>query len=928
MPDATTTQTIHELIFEGPLGWWWLIPIGLLLFGAAIWLGIRDYRHTQGSRWVPVLVALRLTAIGALLWMIAGPTYISHLRTEKTKSLAVLVDQSASMKLVDPVDESGNNLRWLSSESNSAPILSQLDEVVATLVSVGTSLNAPSPQLNNEETQKRQKAHTEQLQSAAATLPDTLRQLAEPINSSLPGSGEIARRVADQIDTELLPELAAYNPDGQETPQTTSSRLHEALRAASQELENLANRYAAAVETAVPNDLQEKMAAASAQSRADKVQQWLDQANASWMADLRDQGSVTEFGFGNGVTPYQQTSAERTGNETSSEPIFAASTDLSEPLQHVALEHTRSNLEGAIVFTDGGHNSGDDPAQIAAALPDVPLYLVPIGNTKMPRDVILHHTLAPRTVYQNDLVAVETMLTAYRCVGEQLRVQLLADGQVVDQEQFVVRREIFDTRLKLEWKATELGRHAFNVRVVPVSDEKSEENNETELTVHVTEDKIRVLIADNMPRWEFRYLINLFDRDDRVTYEQLIFEPRHSSSGRTPPPPAFPYRFEDWIRYRVIILGDVRPTQLTPEHQQLLHRYVTEFGGNLIVIAGRENMPEAYRNLPLEKLLPVEPADQRIDPRRPYSLSVTPEGSYTTPVQLESTPVTSDRVWRNMTDRLPLYSLSSVSQLKPTGHSLIAAHPADDTAYRAGRPLLSYLSWQYVGRGRVVYLAAPTSYQLRYLKGDRYHHRFWGQLLRWAIARDLTEGSRTVRLATDKVSYEQGDPVQVTAQLYRTDGSRVTGGSPQIAIRQGEDVLQSLALLESPSQPGIYEGTVNGLPTGKITLNLHGDPIPSLLAAEGYQGAIETVINIDPNGALEFRHPLCNLALLHQIAEASNGAVLSPAGLERAISLLDLKPETSETIRRSPIWNQWKYLWLFIGCLGLEWAGRKFLGLV
>ncbi|MDB6154359.1 MAG: hypothetical protein JWL90_2812, partial [Chthoniobacteraceae bacterium] len=75
------------------------------------------------------------------------------------------------------------------------------------------------------------------------------------------------------------------------------------------------------------------------------------------------------------------------------------------------------------------------------------------------------------------------------------------------------------------------------------------------------------------------------------------------------------------------------------------------------------------------------------------------------------------------------------------------------------------------------------------------------------------------------------------------------------------------------------------------------------------------------------RNPLCNMPLLRQIADASGGIIVPPTGLAAALQQLNLEPEASETISKQPLWNRWDLFWLFIICLSLEWAGRKFLGL-
>jgi hypothetical protein len=199
---------------------------------------------------------------------------------------------------------------------------------------------------------------------------------------------------------------------------------------------------------------------------------------------------------------------------------YAPATRLGAALQQVALDASAQPVEAAILFTDGGQNAGRDPRELAPSLTGATLHIVPIGNTKMQRDVILHHTHAPRAVLQNDQVVVDSIITAYDCAREKLNVELLANDQVVDRQSLEVGTEVFDSRIQLRWKASQLGKHTLAFRVAPVSEERTEDNNASKVDVLVMEDQIRVLVADQFPRWETRYLLNLFKRDDRVMYDQ------------------------------------------------------------------------------------------------------------------------------------------------------------------------------------------------------------------------------------------------------------------------------------------------------------------------------------------------------------------------------------------------------------------------
>ena len=218
----------------------------------------------------------------------------------------------------------------------------------------------------------------------------------------------------------------------------------------------------------------------------------------------------------------------------------------------------KQSVDAAILMTDGGHNTRSDPREAATSLRGVPLFIVPIGSSVIPRDVILHHIQCPRAAFKNDTVVVDAMVTAYYCQGEQIRVEMLSDDVVVDSQTLTASSSVFDGRVSFRWKAADLGRHILKVRAAPVPREFSLDNNEAQTEVEVMEDTISVLIADDLPRWEFRYLAMLFKRDKHVTFEQLLFEPNDDSQTASRQA-TLPTDLEGWRRYRVIILGDVTP---------------------------------------------------------------------------------------------------------------------------------------------------------------------------------------------------------------------------------------------------------------------------------------------------------------------------------------------------------------------------------
>ena len=918
MSDTTETRFALEGFLSLPL----LAIVGVALLALSWWMARRDSRFADRPKLVWVLFALRCVAVLVLLWMLAGPTHVTMFRKFRIKSVAVLVDKSASMGLVDVADGSGNVSRWAAARElgTDAQVVRELDEAVATLGSALRQLNQFAKIPNTP----KKPEHARDLLARSAR--GVAAGIATANNVGLPGDlergmTEAARPLQEKVIDLLQRKAAEFNRGKTLASLERESWLPEAttlVSVALGQIERLASQFAISLEDSKsPGSFAED----SKVSRAEKTDFFMAAAEQSWLKELRKKATVNRYEFGEKVVPLGAAPWQQPKQVAE----LSAATQLGAALQQVALDATAQPLEAAILITDGGQNSGRDPRELAPSLAVAALHIVPIGNTRMQRDVILHHTHAPKAVLQNDVVVVDSIVTAYDCEKEQLLVELLDHDTVVDHQTVNVTSEVFDTRVQLRWKAAALGKHSLAFRVALISEERTEENNAAKADIHVMEAKIRVLVADNFPRWETRYLINLFKRDDRVEFEQLLFEPQPASGDGTRS--AFPSTVEEWTKYRIVILGDVLPAQFTAEHQRTLREYVTEAGGNLVIVAGKDAMPGAYFDQPIGPLIPVEGGGRALPPNNPFYLHLTDEGSMTLATQISENPGTSERLWREMSERMPIYALSEFSKPKPTTHSLIWASASKNGFDPNHEYTRTFLAWHYVGAGRVVYLAAPVTYQLRYRQGDTFHHRFWGQLLRWAVARDLAEGSQTVRLSTDKSRYEQGEPVQVSVRLTQLDGRAVGGATLQVSAFHESKLIQEIAIKEDPARPGTYQGMLPQLPAGPVKLQAAGDRIQALLAAENYRRPIETTIHIDPNGMLDLRHPLCNLPLLREIADASGGMIVPPTGLKAALAQLNLEPEVLENVTKRPLWNRWDLFWLFVGCLTLEWAGRKLLGL-
>jgi hypothetical protein len=283
--------------------------------------------------------------------------------------------------------------------------------------------------------------------------------------------------------------------------------------------------------------------------------------------------------------------------------------------------------------------------------------------------------------------------------------------------------------------------------------------------VNVTRSEIKVLLADELPRWEYRYLTQLFRRDPKVECDELLFHPRMIATGRREATKTVPITVDDWDQYDVAVLGDLPPEHLPAAAQESLVEYVQERGGTVVLIAGSEAMPQAYESHPLGQILPVSPVADAAPPASGYAFRVTEEGEKHEALLIGETAEATRTAWDFVNRFSPLHELSQWRRPRPSARTLLAAVPRDAAESEVQSNV--FLCWQPVGRGRVVYLAGPETYRLRFLRGDRLHYRFWGQLLRWAIASDLGAGTQFVRIRTDKSRYNPRETVEAVVEVPR-----------------------------------------------------------------------------------------------------------------------------------------------------------------
>lgn len=949
---TATTITTEHLALDGPIH----IVVAVVLTCALLWLFAWSLRREQkviGKRNVVFFWFLRAAALGIAMWMLLGPSSVRVEETSARRTVVIAVDVSGSMQTVDPVGTS-DDLRWLTGTSEES-LTTVADRALAAAHLAERRLDKATTSIARQQPEHHALESAASAHDAITRARDGVKTVGDRLNRRRSQTdGTAATELSDQAakllqmldgsEFERLAKLAAHFRGGRDAFATgwreSLTDLQHQLAGIRRRLSNLTSLVAAWDQrTSPPPSPSQTASGDHRESRLVRVARLMDAVKAGLLDPMGDKIDVRFCSFERGLdrldVPESPSMALNPFLNVADGTGAASVTDLTRSLEELRRDLHELPVAAVFLLTDVGHNGSADrtPAEAAAELQDVPVYVVPVGNPQHIRDVDLKSVYAPNVVMEDDDVVIEATLQAFDCDGESCRVELLRDGAVVQHREIAIDSALATRRVRFDTRIDDVGTQRFQVRVVPLEGELTEDNNFDQFEVNVTRNRIDVLLAEGISRWEYRYLSQLFRRDRKVDCDELLFRPRIKATGRRKESQSFPTTIDEWDQYDVVMLGDVSTEFLPPKTQTALVSFLRDRGGTLVMIAGEEFMPHAYVNQPLEDVLPVTQAEN-IHPTEGvdgFAFRVTSEGWQHHALMIADTEASTKTAWNFINRNSPMSWLSEYRQARPSARTLISAVPLAGADGQHDERRNSLLCWQPVGSGRIVYLASPESYRLRYLRGDRLHYRFWGQLLRWAVATELAAGSEMVSVRTDRSDYRTSDSVQVVVRLNDEEGNPVTDAKPKAVASGVGDKRVTIPLEPDASSPGRYIGRLDRLETGVYRIEPTGDAVDSLLQPNGdgdathSRSAASFTVRSDLNR--ELLDTRCDRALAQQIADASGGQVLPPTAIGEVLNLTDLEPILTETTDSVALWVQWKFLWIVFGCLFTEWAVRKWMGL-
>jgi len=589
-------------------------------------------------------------------------------------------------------------------------------------------------------------------------------------------------------------------------------------------------------------------------------------------------------------------------------------TDLEQPLSNLLEEKT--NLRAVVLFSDGDYNLGQPPVVAAQKLRlrGVPLFPVPVGSqTRLP-DLDLRSVSAPAYGIVGENVQIP--FTIRSSLDRQVRtIVRLRDDAGREQTKDIVLPPNAETHESILWRLEKEGSSTLELSIPVADGELIAPNNSRKFVIAGKPEKIRVLVIETLPRWEYRFLRNALSRDPGVELSCLLFHPALGPGGGEDYIDQFPEKLEDLAKYDVIFLGDVgvAKDQLTKEQCALIRGLVENQASGVVFLPGPQGNQFSLLDTELSDLVPVILDDAH---RKGMSesiaapLTLTSEGRGSLLTMLGANEEENPGIWR----RLPgFYWHAPVIKAK-AGTEVLATH-----GNRRGKfGPIPLLVTKPAGNGKVLFMGIDSAWRWRRGVEDLYHYRFWGQVARWmSYQRNMAAGQR-VRLFFTPERPEPGATVTLNANAFDPNGAPLEKGSVAVDLTAPDGRTRRVELQKNESAWGAF--------SGRFKVDLPGEWKLRATASGAEDKPLETTI-LAQGVEIEKTGQPARPEVLDEMARVSRGRIIQPAQLGELIREISALPEPRPLETRIPLWSHWATVAGLVGLLGVFWTGRKLNGM-
>jgi len=222
--------------------------------------------------------------------------------------------------------------------------------------------------------------------------------------------------------------------------------------------------------------------------------------------ELHKKFDVAEFSFGSKIN-----------NELHSS-FTDKQTDISSLFDEVNIRYANRNIGALIIASDGIYNKGSNPYYAADKL-RFPIFTVAMGDTNMPRDLIVKKITCNKSVFLGDKFPVEIMVEADKCNNEKTEIQVKKGEEVLFSHPLQFQGDKDFRKIEVMLEAKSKGMQRFQVTLKPVNHENSILNNSQEFYVDVNDTRQKIAILYQSPHPDIFAIKQALEGSARFTVE-------------------------------------------------------------------------------------------------------------------------------------------------------------------------------------------------------------------------------------------------------------------------------------------------------------------------------------------------------------------------------------------------------------------------
>jgi hypothetical protein len=296
--------------------------------------------------------------------------------------------------------------------------------------------------------------------------------------------------------------------------------------------------------------------------------------------------------------------------------------------------------------------------------------------------------------------------------------------------------------------------------------------------------------------------------------------------------------------------------------------------------------------------------------RTPNHFELTEQGQRSLLTKLADTPEENAAVWEG----LPGFQWYAPVVRAKAGVEVLCVHQESSNEF--GR--LPLLATRTFGSGKVLFMGTDGAWRWRKGVEDKYHYRFWGQVVRWmAYQRNMAKGE-TMRLYYSPEQPQVKQTVSLTANVMDSAGGPLAKGNVSARITAPSGAVETVRFEAGDDEWGQYSARATFREPGKHQV---------VLSCRQNSSTLETSIFVQGTVG-ERPGKAARPDVLEELSRVTQGEMIAIDNVDSVIQKLAALPEPPPSIRRVQLWCHPVVASILVGLLGLFWIARKYVGLI